>query len=85
MGKKLIGIGNAAIDAVIELSSESDIQKYSLEKGGCVFVGANDPIMKQMLSDYPDHFLDAGGAAANALCAYASLGGNARFYRQNRH
>lgn len=79
MGKKLIGIGNAAIDAMIDLSSESDIQKYNLEKGGCVFVGANDPIMKQMLSDYPDHFLDAGGAAANALCAYASLGGNARF------
>ena len=79
MGKKLIGIGNAAIDAMIDLSSESDVQKYNLEKGGCVFVGANDPIMKQMLSDYPDHFLDAGGAAANALCAYASLGGNARF------
>lgn len=79
MGKKLIGIGNAAIDAVIELSSESDIQKYNLEKGGCVFVGTNDPIMKQMLADYPKHFRDAGGAAANALCAYASLGGNARF------
>jgi len=76
--KTLIGIGNAAIDAMIYLSSESDISKYKLEKGGCVFVGGNDPIMAQMLSDYPDHFLDAGGAVANALSAYATLGGNAR-------
>jgi sugar/nucleoside kinase (ribokinase family) len=76
--KTLIGIGNAAIDAMIELSSESDIQKYNLEKGGCVFVGNDDPVMTQMLSDYPDHFLDAGGAAANAICAYAALGGQTR-------
>jgi sugar/nucleoside kinase (ribokinase family) len=76
--KKLIGIGNAAIDAMIELSSESDISKYNLEKGGCVFVGDNDPVMEQMLSDYPNAFLDAGGASANAICAYAALGGKAR-------
>lgn len=76
--KNLIGIGNAAIDAMIELSSESDISKYNLEKGGCVFVGDNDPVMEQMLSDYPNAFLDAGGAAANAISAYAALGGRAR-------
>jgi|GEM_PF-1395204 len=76
--KTLVGIGNAAIDAMIELSSESDIPKYNLEKGGCVFVGSDDPVMARMLSDYPDHFLDAGGAAANAICAYAALGGQAR-------
>ena len=75
--KKLIGIGNAAIDAMVELSSEGDIQHYNLTKGGCVFVGDNDPVMAQMLSDFPNHFLDAGGAAANALCAYAALGGRA--------
>jgi sugar/nucleoside kinase (ribokinase family) len=76
--KTLIGIGNAAIDAMIELSSETDIAKYNLEKGGCVFVGNDDPVMAQILSNYPNHFLDAGGAAANALCAYGALGGLAR-------
>ncbi len=77
--QKLIGIGNAAIDATVEVSSDAELQELGLIKGTCVFVDGQDPRMKTIFDRYPNYQKDPGGAAANAICAYAALGGDARF------
>lgn len=79
MIKTLIGIGNAAIDGMIDIDSDQTLADLELEKGTCVFCGDDDPRMQRVFDLYPDYIKEAGGAAANALCAYGALGGNARF------
>lgn len=77
--KTLIGIGNAAIDGTIEISSDAQLQELELIKGTCVFAGNDDPRMKRVFDLYPNYQKDPGGAAANAIYAYSALGGDARF------
>jgi len=79
MTRTLIGIGNAAIDGTVEISSDAELAELGLIKGTCVFVDGNDPKMHTIFDRYPDYQKDPGGAAANAICAYAALGGQARF------
>ncbi len=77
--RTLIGIGNAAIDGTVEVSSDAELSELECIKGTCVFVDGNDPRMKRIFDRYPDYQKDPGGASANAVCAYSALGGNARF------
>ena len=79
MIKTLIGIGNAAVDAVVHVSDDSALDELGLEKGGCVFALNGNETMNKALDLYPDRLETPGGAAANAICAYAALGGKARF------
>lgn len=79
MAKTLIGIGNAAVDAVVHVDSDDALNDLCLEKGGCVFADDTSEIMLRALDMYPNRLETPGGAAANALCAYAALGGRARF------
>ena len=77
--KTLIGIGNAAIDGTVEVTSDTELQELGCVKGTCVFVDGQDPRMVAMLNKYPDYKIDPGGAAANAIACYGALGGSARF------
>ena len=77
--KTLIGIGNAAIDGTVEVSSDTELTELECIKGTCVFVDGDDPRMKRIFDRYPDYQKDPGGAAANALSAYSALGGTSRF------
>jgi len=77
--KTLIGIGNAAIDGTVEVSSDAELQELECIKGTCVFVDGDDPRMKRIFDRYPDYQKDPGGSAANALSAYSALGGTSRF------
>jgi sugar/nucleoside kinase (ribokinase family) len=79
MTKNLIGIGNAAVDAVVHVPDDAALDNLNLEKGGCVFANDGDAIMARALTQYPDRLETPGGAAANALASYAALGGRARF------
>lgn len=77
--KTLIGIGNAAIDGTVEISSDAELQELECIKGTCVFVDGDDPRMKRIFNRYPNYQKDPGGSAANALSAYSALGGSSRF------
>jgi sugar/nucleoside kinase (ribokinase family) len=79
MTKTLIGIGNAAIDGMVDVDSDQTLRDLGLVKGTCVFCRDDDPRMKRVFDKFPDFFKEAGGAAANALSAYGALGGQARF------
>lgn len=79
MTKKLIGIGNAAVDGMVDVDSDATLADLGLVKGTCVFAGNDDPRMQHVFDMFPDYIKDAGGASANALCSYAALGGSARF------
>jgi len=79
MTKQLIGIGNAAIDGTVEVSSDAELQELECIKGTCVFVDGTDPRMKRIFDRYPDYQKDPGGSAANAISAYSALGGTSRF------
>jgi sugar/nucleoside kinase (ribokinase family) len=79
MDKNLIGIGNAAIDGTVEISSDTELKELGLVKGTCVFVDGQDERMKTIFDRYPDYQKDPGGAAANTIAAYGALGGTARF------
>lgn len=79
MTRQLIGIGNAAIDGTVEVSSDAELQELECIKGTCVFVDGNDPRMKRIFDRYPDYQKDPGGSAANAISAYSALGGTSRF------
>lgn len=79
MKRTLIGIGNAAVDAMVNIDSDEVLHDLELIKGTCVFAGDNDPRMERVFTLFSDYIKDAGGASANALCAYAALGGEARF------
>ncbi|PCH99692.1 MAG: hypothetical protein COB76_05115 [Alphaproteobacteria bacterium] len=79
MTKTLIGIGNAAIDGMVDVPSDSTLHDLQLTKGACVFAGNDDPRMQRVFDMFPNYIKDAGGAAANAICSYAALGGQSRF------
>lgn len=79
MTKTLIGIGNAAIDGTVEVTSDEELAVLGCVKGTCVFVDGQDPRMIAILNKYPDYKIDPGGAAANAIACYGALGGTARF------
>lgn len=79
MTKTLIGIGNAAVDAVVHVADDTALEELNLVKGGCVFATDGDATMERAIAQYPDRLETPGGAAANAICAYAALTGKARF------
>lgn len=77
--RTLIGIGNAAIDGTVNISSDQELTELGLVKGTCIFVDGDDPKMTEIFKRYPNYEIDPGGAAANTLCAYSALGGISRF------
>lgn len=85
MERRLIGIGNAAVDAVVHVESDNELKQLGLVKGGCVFAKDGDEVMERALKMYPDRIETPGGAAANAICAYAALTGKARFIGKSGH
>lgn len=79
MTKTLIGIGNAAVDAVVHVANDAALEELNLVKGGCVFADNGNEIMQRAIAQYPNRLETPGGAAANAISAYAALSGKARF------
>ena len=75
--KTFIGIGNAGIDITAHLPSDDALRHFGFVKGSCTFPDAVQA--RFLMNDLPSPTFEPGGVAANVMCAYAALGGNARF------
>ncbi|MDR1951495.1 MAG: adenosine kinase [Bacteroidales bacterium] len=76
---KILGLGNALVDIVIQLENDSQLNELELPKGSMQLV---DLERAQRILNYfknSPHTLTSGGSAANTLNGVANLGGNASF------
>lgn len=76
---KVLGVGNALVDVLVRLESETYLEKMSLPKGSMQLID-EDGLMRilEAIRDY-DTFLATGGSAANAICGLARMGIEAGF------
>jgi len=74
--KSVLGIGNALIDVLINISDDSVLQKFGLPKGSMTLVDAklSAEIKKELLNN--NRSIQTGGSAANTVHGIAKLGGN---------
>ena len=77
--KKILGIGNALVDIVIQLENDSQLEELNLPKGSMQLVDLERAHrILEYFKDSP-HTLASGGSVANTLNGIANLGGNASF------
>lgn len=77
--KKVIGIGNALTDMLVNLPNEDVLTKYDIARGSMSLV--NNTIQSQIsksVAGFP-YSLSLGGSADNTIRAMAQLGGNVAF------
>jgi sugar/nucleoside kinase (ribokinase family) len=71
---KIIGLGNALVDVLIQLSDESVIQKLGLPKGSMQLIqNTGIPQINQYIKNYSAIML-SGGSAANTIHGLSKLG-----------
>ena len=72
--KKILGIGNALVDAIIFLKNDEVLQNFSLPRGSMQLVDADTAIrIERATSDCKTH-MSSGGSAANTIHGLAGLG-----------
>ena len=77
--KKVIGIGNALVDVLVQLNDEAILSQYQLPKGGMQLIDfATAQQLGKQLESLPKSFV-SGGSAANTICGLASLGVDTAF------
>lgn len=74
--KSILGIGNALIDVLINITDDSVLQKFGLPKGSMTLVDAvlSEEIKKE--TKINDRIIQTGGSAANTVHGIAKLGGS---------
>ena len=76
MVKKVLGMGNAVLDILVE-TSDSYLQKNSLSKGAMVLVEQEES--DKIVNDVTPTKKDSGGSVANSMVRISVLGGSASF------
>jgi sugar/nucleoside kinase (ribokinase family) len=72
--KKILGIGNALVDAIIFLKNDKVLQDFSLPRGSMQLVDSDTAIrIENATSDCKTH-MSSGGSAANTIHGLAGLG-----------
>lgn len=72
--KKVIGIGNALTDFLVNLGSDDVLREFSFAKGSMSLVDApTQRLVQEATADLP-HTLSLGGSTANTMRAMARLG-----------
>jgi sugar/nucleoside kinase (ribokinase family) len=73
--KSILGIGNALIDVLINISDDSVLQKFGLAKGSMTLVDAAlSAEIKKETKNF-SRIIQTGGSAANTVHGIAKLGG----------
>jgi sugar/nucleoside kinase (ribokinase family) len=73
--KSILGIGNALIDVLINISDDTVLQKFGLLKGSMTLVDANlSAEIKKETKNFT-RIIQTGGSAANTVHGIAKLGG----------
>ena len=72
--KRIIGIGNALTDVLVNLSDDEVIRRFGFTRGGMHLVDSQ--VQKSISEDLAElpHTLSMGGSAANTIRALAKLG-----------
>ncbi len=72
--KKIVGIGNALVDALVEIKDDTLINQFSLPKGGMEMIDAEKKEQLHAAIGGSFSSLVSGGAVANTIAALAKLG-----------
>ena len=76
MTKKILGMGNAVLDILVE-TSDSYLQKNNLLKGSMTLVEQEES--DKIVNDITPTKKDSGGSVANSMVGISILGGSASF------
>ena len=76
MVKKVLGMGNAVLDILVE-TSDSYLQKNNLSKGSMILVDQEES--DKIVNDVTPTKKDSGGSVANSMVGISILGGSASF------
>ena len=77
--KKVIGMGNALTDMLVNLPSDEVLETFGLPRGSMTLVGSDlQKKISRSVAGLP-HALSLGGSAGNTIRAFARLGGSAGF------
>jgi sugar/nucleoside kinase (ribokinase family) len=71
---KIIGLGNALVDILIQLDSEEVIKKLNLPKGSMQLISSGEISTVTKVTDHLPSSMVSGGSAANTIHGLASLG-----------
>lgn len=72
--KRILGLGNALVDLLIQMDDDSLIEKLGLPKGSMTLIEADKAQHITTLIENMDYQKVSGGSAANAIHGLASLG-----------
>lgn len=71
---KIIGIGNALVDIIVNLQNDGLLQQFSLKKGGMEMIdGQQKRFIHEAIEDLPQ-ILATGGSTSNTIHGLARLG-----------
>ena len=77
--KKIIGIGNALVDALVTLPNDDLLQTFGLPKGSMTLIGDEEQLRIQECFASLDVKRATGGSAGNTMLALAHLGAKPGF------
>ena len=77
--KKIIGIGNALVDALVTLPNDDLLHTFGLPKGSMTLIGDEEQQRIQECFTSLDAQRATGGSAGNTMLALANLGANPGF------
>ncbi len=72
--KKILGIGNALVDAIIFLKNDEVLQNFSLPRGSMQLVDADAAALIEAATGDCKKHMSSGGSAANTIHGLAGLG-----------
>lgn len=76
---KIIGIGNALVDVLVQLKDENTLVQLGLPKGGMQLIDDDRQLQIAQLMDSLHPAKSTGGSAGNAMLALANLGAESGF------
>ena len=77
--EKILGMGNALTDVLVQLDNESHLENLGLPKGSMQLVDvATNSKVQDYIGNMPKQMI-AGGSASNTMRGIACLGGDATF------
>lgn len=73
--KKVLGIGNALVDVLVQVESELILNELQLPKGSMQLINTERYLKIQKRLESLNKQLTTGGSACNTILAIANLGG----------
>lgn len=78
--RKVLGMGNALTDMLLNVENEMVLQQLNLQRGGMHLVNIDEIDLLHSYFDFSKAVKAAGGSAANTAYGVSKLGGKASFF-----